>query len=169
MRTLWEAFDVARPTHAHIHSSSSSHGQTHTYPCVLARRLMDAQPRVSRQAHARTETSPDPLSGRMQRVQKHGFEEAPDEVNARVPGNGTGRFFPRKSHAKSQFLRLPKEFSGCSGKRPESFFRGSMGRNREFSGLSPFGDYNTKREDGGTGEFAIPPHTSSKNTLRPPP
>ena len=40
-----------------------------------------------------------------------------------------------------------------------------MGRNREFSGLSPFGDYNIKREDGGTGESRfhpiLPPKTLS--------
>ena len=40
-----------------------------------------------------------------------------------------------------------------------------MGRNREFSGLSPFGDYNIKREDGGTGESRshqiLPPNTFS--------
>ena len=65
MRTLWEALDVPRPTHTHIHSLSSGHGQTHTHPCVLARRLMDAQPFMSRRAAARTQASPDPLALRL--------------------------------------------------------------------------------------------------------
>ena len=127
MRTLWEAFDVPRPTHAHIHSLSSSHGQTHTYPCVLARRLMDAQPshiqtgsckdsniprstraqtRFAIHVVARKSQAKSPLSGHMQRVHKNGIEETPDEISI------------------LRWLEMG----------PENFFRGSPTRNRHFSG-----------------------------------
>ena len=77
MRTLWEAFDVPRPTHAHIHSLSSSHGQTHTYPCVLARRLMDAQP-----SHIQTGSCKDSNIPRSTRAQTRFYTAANGQTHS---------------------------------------------------------------------------------------
>ena len=103
MRTLWEAFDVPRPTHAHIHSLSSSHGQTHTYPCVLARRLMDAQPLISRRAPARTQTSPDPLALRL--VSRYMWLRGSPKPNRHslAACNGSIKMVLRKPLTKSAF------------------------------------------------------------------
>ena len=49
------------------------------------------------------------------------------------------------SPVAKEILRLLRTATG-------EFFLGSISRNREFSGLSPFGDYKIKGEDGGTGE-----------------
>ena len=109
MRTLWEAFDVPRPTHAHIHSLSSSHGQTHTYPCVLARRLMDAQPLISRRAPARTQTSPDPLALRL--VSRYMWLRGSPKPNRHslAACNGSIKMVLRKPQTKSAFSHsLPR-------------------------------------------------------------
>ena len=100
MRTLWEALDVPRPTHAHIHSLSSGHGQTHTYPCVLARRLMDAQPLISRRAAARTQASPDPLALRLVTTQPLTARLTRTHTYARAPYSCSDPLMRRRTHTE---------------------------------------------------------------------
>ena len=75
------------------------------------------------------------------------------------------RIFCEEVLGEIAILRSPEKFSGRSGKRPESVSGGSIGWNRDSPVLTPFGDYNIKREDGGTGESRSHPILPPKHSL----
>ena len=73
---------------------------------------------------------------------------------------------PVRPRGPSTMLQRPAQgLSGRSGRRPGNVFGGHIGWNRDSPVLTPLGDYNIKREDGGIRESPfhqiLPPKTLS--------
>ena len=102
---------------------------------------------LARKTHAKS-----PSSGCLKIMPKSDVRGRPRRNrNSPAAGNATGDFSEEVPRGIA-ILRSQRKFSGRSERRPESIFGGSPKRNCDSPVVTPFGDYNIKRDDRRTGE-----------------